>query len=110
MTDDRKKTVFLWSSILGSIVIISIFVWSIILNFKDNPIKEINTNTNIDFNQIGETFKESSSQIQSEIENIKDANEFNEIIDVINQDAISDTESDESELKTEPNPNTNENQ
>lgn len=87
MTEEKKKTIFIWTSVVGSIIILIIFIWSMFINIKHN-------NQGIDLNEIGETLKESGNQIQTGINNIKDS-EVDDIINSVNQDAISDTQQSE---------------
>lgn len=93
MTEEKKKTIFIWSSVIGGLMILIIFIWSMFINIKQNP--PINSNkTDSTFSEIGESLKDGKNQIQSEINNIKDS-EVDDIINSVNQDAINDTQSSE---------------
>ena len=63
------------------------------INIKQNPSVD-NKNPEFNFGEIGESLKEGGNQIQSEFNDIKDS-EVDDIINSVNQDAISDTQSSE---------------
>lgn len=85
MTEEKKKQLFIWSSVIGSILILSIFIWSMRINILEfGKIKSPESSTDTIFNLDNNSTENTATEVVPE--ESKSNDEIENIINSVNQD------------------------